>query len=91
MSRQFPHFPKDNAICPLCETNADKPCVLLPIDGTEEGNIVQAQPTHAGCLLEGFRYNPRVGVIYRVVPSDKDAKGIGKAAKVTRYVGKCRH
>ena len=64
MSRVFDHFPSDHAICPACKTNDDKPCVLLPIDGTEDGNICRAQPVHAECLQDGFRYNLKLGVIY---------------------------
>jgi hypothetical protein len=67
MSNQFPHFPPDHAICPVCKTNEDKPCILLPIDGTGDGNIVEAKPTHVECMSEGFRYSPKVGIIYKVV------------------------
>jgi len=73
VSKVFDHFPADHATCPVCKTNKDKPCVLLPIDDTEEGNICQGQPTHAECLQSGFRYNQTLGVIYMMTKeSDED-------------------
>ena len=65
--RLFEHFPQDKIQCPICGTGDDKPCFLLPIDGTQEDNICQAAPTHAGCIrerLDKFRYNKQMGVIY---------------------------
>jgi len=48
MSRKFDHFPEEK-ICPVCDTNEDRPCILVPIPGTEEGNIMQAKPFHYDC------------------------------------------
>lgn len=63
--RTFDNFP-DHATCPLCGTNENKKCFLIPIDGTEDGNISEAQPTHLDCLLEGtYRINKEHGIIYR--------------------------
>jgi len=48
----FDHFPKESK-CPVCGTSDDKPCVLVPIHGTQDGNNVEAQPVHADCILNG--------------------------------------
>ena len=48
--RIFEHFPKTST-CPICKTNSDEKCVLIPITGTEEDGIVQAQPFHLSCAL----------------------------------------
>ena len=64
MSRTFEHFPKDD-VCPICGTNDDNECFLLPIDDTEDGNICQAQPAHVQCMaVNNFRINKKVGIIY---------------------------
>ena len=60
----FEHFP-DDKLCPICKLSRDLPCILVPIDGTEEGNIEQANPVHALCLEDGWRMNESVGVIYK--------------------------
>jgi len=54
--RTFPHF-NNASPCPICGTTVDKEATLLPIDGTEEGNICEAAQVHVACLqnLE-FRY-----------------------------------
>jgi len=38
--------------CPICGTNEEKDCVLLPVYGTGEGNNVQALPVHLDCLAD---------------------------------------
>ena len=66
--RTFEHFPKE-AICPICKENNDSECVLIPIDGTEKGNICEAQPVHVKCLCDNkFRYNKSINVIYMQLP-----------------------
>lgn len=35
--------------CPICNTAADRPVVLVPIPGTEDGRTAQAQQIHAAC------------------------------------------
>ena len=48
--KAFPHFNQDNdAVCPMCKTNEDCETVLVPIPGTEEGNIMQARQVHKKC------------------------------------------
>ena len=61
----FEHFP-DTTECPVCHTNKDGECVLIPVDGTEDGSIEQAKPVHVECLT-GFRMNVNVGVIYKKI------------------------
>jgi hypothetical protein len=66
--RAFEHFPED-AKCPLCGTNKDKPCFLAGVDGTQKDDIEQAIPVHVECLTideSTYRINKQHGVIYRV-------------------------
>jgi len=66
MNRTFEHFPEESS-CPLCGTNRDEKCFLVPIDGTQEGKNIEAQPTHVKCItecLDSLRYNKQVRVIY---------------------------
>ena len=62
--RTFDHFP-ENAVCPVCGTSEDKKCVLIAIQGTQEGNISEAAPVHADCIdPANMLFNKEVGVIY---------------------------
>jgi hypothetical protein len=63
--RTFEHFPEE-ATCPVCGTSDDGECVLIAIDGTEEGSVVEAQPTHLSCAVAD-RYSKGAGIIYRRV------------------------
>ncbi len=70
----FKHFPSD-AVCPICGKSDDRPCFLVPIDGTEKERICEAKPVHVKCLtndLSQWRYNPSVGVIYVAVEKHLD-------------------
>jgi len=51
--RLFEQYPV-GIICAICGTDTDKPAVLVPIDGTADGNNEEAMPVHLECL------NPRV-------------------------------
>ena len=65
--RVFPNFPKDTK-CPICGTNEDKKCFLLPIDNAQNKNICEVQPTHVDCVkLETFRLNKECKLIYRKI------------------------
>jgi hypothetical protein len=68
MSEQktFIHFPT-TSLCPLCKTNVDEECCLIPIDGTTNGYTSEAQAMHVNCIIQlnKFRYNKEVGVLYR--------------------------
>lgn len=63
----FTNFPEDR-VCPICKTNEDKECWLIPLDGTQEGNIEQARPIHVECtgekLAGRMRMNEEIGIIY---------------------------
>ena len=61
--RTFEHFPTDHKNCPICGKNTDGECLLVPIDGTEEDNIMQAIPVHSKCLQDDMRYLPNKGLI----------------------------
>ena len=47
--REFEHPNMTNFTCPICNSSADRPVVLVGIPGTEEGNIMQAQQIHSEC------------------------------------------
>jgi len=69
--RTFDHFPKKD-VCPICGKNADAPCFLLPVDGTQKGNFCEALPTHVACMtknLPAFWYRKEVGIIYMRLPN----------------------
>jgi hypothetical protein len=73
--RLFEHFPQDDKTrCPICGTADDKPCFLLPIDGTTRDWICEAAPTHADCIserLDKLQYNRDVGIVYmRIANAD---------------------
>jgi len=56
--------------CPICGTNEDKDCILIPIVGTEEGNIAECELFHIACLE--LWYNKENCLIYQKVESKKD-------------------
>ena len=68
--RTFDNFPNDN-ICPICKSNDNKECWLMPIDGTEDGNNCEATPVHVECtgtfMVDRMRYNKSHGIIYAFV------------------------
>lgn len=35
--------------CPICHSGKEEPVVLVPIPGTQDGNICQAAQVHAEC------------------------------------------
>jgi RNA polymerase subunit RPABC4/transcription elongation factor Spt4 len=37
-------------VCPVCKTKEDKQVTLVPIYGTQEGNIAQAIQIHVDCI-----------------------------------------
>jgi hypothetical protein len=48
--RTFAHFNQSTgAVCPMCKTNEDCETVLIPIPGTEKGNIMEAMQVHKKC------------------------------------------
>jgi hypothetical protein len=72
--RVFDHPNMTNFKCPICHTSDDKPVVLIGIQGTKEGNIIEARQYHLECieLLEmDLPYNT---IIYQQFDLIKDAK-----------------
>lgn len=64
----FKRFPSTST-CPICGTNADKPCTLMPIDDTGDDRIAEASVIHVECLREAveqqrFMHNREHGLIY---------------------------
>jgi hypothetical protein len=47
----------------ICGKKDDKNCCLIHIDGTEDGNICEAEQIHIDCLE--LRINKQLGVIYQ--------------------------
>jgi len=46
----FEHFNSDYGdVCPICKTAIDCKTILIPIPGTEDGNIFEAQQMHKEC------------------------------------------
>ena len=66
--RLFEHFPQGGKEkCPVCGTEDDRPCFLMPIDGTSDGQICEAVPTHADCIsgrLDQLRFSRLFCAIY---------------------------
>ena len=60
----FKHFPA-SAVCPMCNTNEDKECILISIDSTGDGSICQAQPFHVDCIkIDKMHYQEKTGILY---------------------------
>jgi hypothetical protein len=64
--RLFENFPQ-SVRCPICGTNENKKCFLMPIDGTQDENVAECVPVHADCISErlgDFRFNREMGIAY---------------------------
>jgi len=48
--RTYDNFPAKST-CPVCGTNDNRECVLVPIVGAEEGGNVECKPFHADCVI----------------------------------------
>ena len=57
--RVFDEFP-DRSICPICGTNKKGKCVLIGVEGTQEGRNIEAQPFHLECIELLVRYSKPV-------------------------------
>lgn len=67
MSRIFDGFNASfDCVCPICKTGEDKQTVLIPIDGTENGNICRAEQVHLDCLLTHLGYKKDHKIIYAI-------------------------
>lgn len=69
----FEHF-NQNAICPICGTNEDEPCVLIGIVGTEKGNNQEAKAVHVKCIpqlqMETTPPDNEDTIIYGFIPKN---------------------
>ena len=52
-------------ICPICSTSKEGEAILIPINGTEDGNNMEAQPIHVDCL--NLSLNKDLGLIYQKI------------------------
>lgn len=66
MDGTFEHFPED-ATCPICGTNKNAECYLVPIKGTGDGKICEKQPTHVECVMANLQYKKEIGVMYLTI------------------------
>lgn len=62
--RIFNKFPL-NSKCPICGSNEDDQYILIPIDNSKknDGNNMEAIPTHLSCLLNNIRYSKTHGLM----------------------------
>lgn len=49
--------------CPLCNTKEDGEVVLVPINGTIEGNIAEATQVHTKCMQDRWLFIPEHNAI----------------------------
>jgi len=65
--RVFDEFPERDK-CPICGTNKKGKCVLIGIDGTQEGKNIEAKPFHLECIELNVKFvkpcDRRIGYIY---------------------------
>lgn len=61
----FNGFNETGDPCPICKTHDNKPCILVPIDGTEKDNNIKAEAVHFDCIE--LRYNREFCLIYQKV------------------------
>lgn len=52
-------------ICPICKTAKKGKATLIPICGTQEDNICEAQPVHVDCI--DLVYDKQHGLLYQKV------------------------
>jgi hypothetical protein len=59
-------------VCPICKTKEDKPVTLIPIDGTEDGNTMQAKPVHVSCIELSLLpdLNEDSAIIYQILEKE---------------------
>ncbi len=61
--RTFKRTEEMDKECPICKTKAIKDTILVPIAGTEDGNLYQAVEVHLDCILEGAVYYQDINFI----------------------------
>ena len=65
--RVFDHPNMTNFECPICKGKEDKPVVLVGIDGTEDGNIIEAVQVHLDCLELRLSKSNQAEIIYQII------------------------
>lgn len=66
----FTNFPEKVKACPVCKKYDNAPCVLVGIDGTEDGLNMQAAPVHLHCIE--LRWSIDADLFYQRVHGGKD-------------------
>ena len=66
---EHPNF-VNNTVCPICKTNHDRPCVLIPIMGTGDGNTYEARQYHLDCIDLFEMTNPSSGDVFIIQQVD---------------------
>jgi len=65
--RTFEKFNDSGSPCIICGTKKNTPPVLIPINGTEEDNISEAEQVHLDCInLRMVKESDKI-VIYQIV------------------------
>ncbi len=59
--RTFNNFPTEKC-CPVCGTNNDFECFLVPIAGTEDDGICEAMVVHTACIKLVYFKNQNIFV-----------------------------
>lgn len=54
----------NNDVCPICGTSEENETLLVPIIGTEDGNICQAIQVHTECFQSNYVYDKEKQIIY---------------------------
>ena len=69
----FKGFNEKGKACPVCDTKENKPCTLVPIIGTQEGNNMQAMAIHVDCYPTGnyMNFDGRKMIIATIARKDK--------------------
>lgn len=75
-ARVFMTFPQSEQ-CLICHTRENKPCLLVPLDDTQEEGRERALPLHVDCVLAKVRLMPIEGVhlLYKVLRHDGSDHG----------------
>ncbi|MBA7687289.1 hypothetical protein ES703_95750 [subsurface metagenome] len=61
----FKEFPQNGVKCVVCDTNDNKPCTLVTIEGTTEGYTAQAIPIHVDCI--DLLYDPTLKILVQLL------------------------
>jgi len=75
--KTFQHI-NEQDVCAICGSNRDEPVVLVPIDGTTDGNNEEAVQVHLSCInvrlkrpSEEQRKDDMSAILYQVFEEKK--------------------